>query len=218
ELRNPMGVINGYAGFLARRLGGDAQSKDAVDSIISEIKVMDEIIREFMSFAQPTELNITEVDINGVADEAVRALPAETGRERPEFHPAEGLPRIQGDFVLLRQVFVNLVKNAVEATHGGGSVSISTSSVDGGQELRGLPHGSYVRVEVSDTGDGIDEQNLNKIFMPFFTTKAHGTGLGLALVQKILVYHGGRAFVKSKKGKGTTFNIYLPVRSRAREA
>ncbi|HEY3347931.1 MAG TPA: histidine kinase dimerization/phospho-acceptor domain-containing protein, partial [Nitrospirota bacterium] len=126
ELRNPMGVINGYAGFLARKLGGDAQSKDAVDSIISEIKVMDEIIREFMSFAQPTELNITEVDINGVADEAVRALPAEAGSIRPEFHPAEGLPRIQGDFVLLRQVFVNLVKNAVEATHGGGSVSIST--------------------------------------------------------------------------------------------
>ncbi|HLB24859.1 MAG TPA: ATP-binding protein [Nitrospirota bacterium] len=222
ELRNPMGVISGYSEFLARRLREDAQSLDAVQSIVSEIKVMDEIIREFMNFSQPTELNISEVDVKALLDESLKALSgAGEGVER-RIEIKEPIPAVEGDAVLLRQTFINIIKNAFEAMPGGGRLHVGARVVKAGSgsgdDGPPLPGGRYVRVDVADTGEGIEEKDIKKIFMPFFTTKSKGTGLGLALVQKILVYHGGRATVRSVKGRGTTFSVYLPASPAERSA
>lgn len=214
ELRNPMGVISGYSEYLAKRLKDDAGLNDAAESIRAEIRTMDEIIREFMNFSQPTELNITEVDLNGLIEEALRALPAISEKVSLSFKKSETLPLIEGDGVLLRQAFLNIIKNALEAMPDGGGLTIKTEFVEAGRpgNESGLPPGRYIRAQIADTGEGIEEKALKKIFMPFFTTKAKGTGLGLALVQKILVYHGGRVSVKSAKGKGTVFTVFMPVK------
>jgi PAS domain S-box-containing protein len=215
ELRNPMGVISGYAEFLARSLSRDPSALEAVNSIRDEIKGMDEIIREFMSFSQPTNLTITEVDVNALLDESLKALSG-TGEEvLRELVKDEGLPVIEGDAVLLRQAFINIIKNSIESIPDKGTVSVITGLYGSGVSPAAgisLPRGTYIRVEVTDTGIGMDEKQLAKIFMPFFTTKAKGTGLGLALVQKIIIYHGGRATVSSSPGKGSTFTVYLPAR------
>lgn len=212
ELRNPMAVISGYAKLLARRLAEDAELKDAVDSIQVEISGMDELIREFMNFAKPTELNVAEVEILPLLDESIRSVPAGLENVEVSVHADDGLPPVYGDGVLLRQVFVNLVKNAFEAMPTGGTLDINARCVDSAEVANAsLPSGTYVMVEVSDTGSGIPRDSLAKIFTPFFSTKGRGTGLGLALVQKILVYHGGRASVKSVEGGGTSFCVYLPT-------
>lgn len=215
ELRNPMGVISGYADLLARRLKDDEASMGATRSIHAEIKVMDEIISEFMNFSQPTELNVTEVDTKGLVEDALKSLPWIDKSIIREVVLDDGLPPVEGDAVLLRQAFANIIKNAAEAMPDGGRLSVSARLVEAGKgDPPGgvmLPGYRYINIEVSDTGMGIFEKDLRKIFTPFFTTKEKGTGLGLALVQKILVYHGGRATVNSTQGKGTTFNVYLPA-------
>lgn len=215
ELRNPMGVISGYAEFLARSLSNDPSSLEAVNSIRDEIKGMDAIIREFMSFSQPTNLTITEVDVNALLDESLKALSGTGEVIEREFVKDDSLPVIEGDAVLLRQAFINIIKNSIESIPDKGAVSVKTGLYNSGISPAAgisLPRGAYIRVEVTDTGIGMDEKQLAKIFMPFFTTKAKGTGLGLALVQKIIIYHGGRATVSSSPGKGSTFAVYLPAR------
>jgi len=215
ELRNPMGVISGYAEYLARSLNSDPSALDAVNSMRAEIKGMDEIIREFMSFSQPTNLTITEVDVNALLDESLKALSGTGETIKREFARDDNIPVIEGDAVLLRQAFINIIKNSIESISGEGVVSVKTSLYNSGVSPAAgisLPRGDYIKAEVTDTGTGMDEKQFSKIFMPFFTTKAKGTGLGLALVQKIIVYHGGRIMVRSAPGKGATFTVYLPVR------
>jgi len=215
ELRNPMGVISGYAEFLARSLSSDPSALEAVNSMRAEIKGMDEIIREFMSFSQPTNLTITEVDVNALLEESLKALSGTGEAIEREFSKDDGLPVIEGDAVLLRQAFINIIKNSIESISGKGAVRVNTGRYNSGISPAAgisLPRGDYIKVEITDTGIGMDEKQFSKIFMPFFTTKAKGTGLGLALVQKIIVYHGGRIMVRSAPGKGATFTVFLPTR------
>ncbi len=212
-----MGVISGYAELLARDLADKPEAQGAVRDIQAEIRGMDEIIREFMNFSQPTELNVTEVDVRGLVEESVKALSGLGNGVAREVSIDDGLPKVGGDAVLLRQAFINIVKNAIEAMPDGGRVRISAGLVDTHASSPvldvNLPAGRYVEVRFSDTGEGIDEKDIRRIFTPFFTTKGKGTGLGLALVQKILVFHGGRAAVTSLRGKGTTFRVYLPAKA-----
>ncbi len=210
ELRNPMGVISGYADFLARS-SGDAPSLEAAQSIREEIKGMDEIIREFLHFSQPTELNVTQVDLGGIVEESFRALGNDGDGIKRKALIDENLPSIEGDAVLLRQAFINLIKNAYEAMDGGGSLTIAAEVEKGdGPEASDR---RFVRLDFRDTGPGIDASSAGKIFTPFFTTKPRGTGLGLSLVQKIIVYHGGRVTASASGSGGAVFSIYLPVKA-----
>ncbi len=210
ELRNPMGVISGYADFLARS-SRDSSSLEAAESIRQEIKGMDEIIREFLHFSQPTELNVTRVDLGGLIEESFRALGNDGGKIKRQALFDENLPAIEGDSVLLRQAFINLIKNAYEAMDGEGSLTIAAEVEKGdGPEASDR---KFVRLDFRDTGPGIDPSSAGKIFTPFFTTKPHGTGLGLSLVQKIIVYHGGRVTASMSGSGGAVFSIYLPVKA-----
>ncbi len=210
ELRNPMGVISGYADFLARN-PVDPSSFEAAESIRQEIKGMDEIIREFLHFSQPTELNVTQVDLQGLIDESFRALGNAGGGIKRVVLLDGNLPAIEGDAVLLRQVFINLIKNAYEAMGADGNLAIA-AEVEKGDGPEALER-KFVRLDFRDTGPGIDPSMMGKIFTPFFTTKPSGTGLGLSLVQKIIVYHGGRITAATSETGGAVFSIYLPIRA-----
>jgi two-component system sensor histidine kinase PilS (NtrC family) len=196
ELRNPLGVIAGYTKLLSKKL--DSSLTPTVDAISREIIVMDRIISDFLSFAKPAELNISDIDLKTIIENCVTAVTGERGNINLNLD-IKGLPIIKGDEVFLRQAFTNLIQNAVEAMPQGGELTINVSS-----------KGDFLDVVISDTGHGIAENIMDKIFLPFFTTKENGTGLGLAIVHKIVVSHGGNIFVDSSD-KGTIFRIRFPL-------
>jgi len=213
ELRNPMAVITGYASLLAKRLGQDPEALEAVESMQEEIRGMDDIIREFMNFARPAELNMAVFDVGPVVEEAVKSAGAAFENQRIRIDIEPGLQPVFGDQVLLRQAFINLIKNGIEAmegTDGELMVSAHSAGVEEGSE-EAPAKDRYVRLDFADQGAGLAEEDMKKIFTPFYTTKTKGTGLGLALVQKILISHGGRLSVNSVIGKGSTFSVYLPA-------
>lgn len=195
ELRNPMGVIAGYTKLLLKK--ADDSLKPTVAAISKEIAVMDRIISDFLSFAKPAELNISDVDIKTIIKNCAAAITNERGNINLSLD-IDGLPVIKGDEVFLRQAFTNLIQNAVEAMPQGGELSIKASIKD------------FLEISISDTGHGISENILDKIFIPFFTTKDRGTGLGLAIVHKIVVSHGGSISIDSSDN-GTVFRIRFPL-------
>lgn len=201
ELRNPLGVIAGYTKLLSKKV--DNSLKLTVDAISREVDGMDRIISDFLSFAKPTELNISDIDLKMVIEGCIGAAVGE--RDDIEIHlDVDRLPVIKGDEVLLRQAFTNLMQNAIEAMPGGGELMIRGKFEGSGSGV------DFLDILISDTGHGIAESIIDKIFLPFFTTKERGTGLGLAIVQKIIVSHGGDIFVDSSE-KGTTFTIRFPL-------
>lgn len=196
ELRNPMAVIAGYTQLLSKK--ADLSLKPTVDAITKEINVMNRIISDFLSFARPAEIALSDVDLKKMIENSIITLV--NGRDNIKTHlDIENLPIIKGDEILLRQAFVNLIQNAVEAMPAGGELAIRSST------------GDFLDVTVSDTGPGITEDMVDKIFLPFFTTKDRGTGLGLSLVQKIILSHGGSISVDGST-RGATFRIRLPLR------
>jgi PAS domain S-box-containing protein len=197
ELRNPMAVIAGYTQLLLKK--ADLSLKPTVDAITREINVMNRIITDFLSFARPAELAISDVDLKKIIENCISTLVSERNNIKTHLD-IEQMPVIRGDEVLLRQAFTNLIQNAVEAMPAGGDLTIKSST------------GNFLDITVSDTGPGVSEGMADKIFLPFFTTKDKGTGLGLSLVQKIIVSHGGSISVDSSN-IGAAFSIRLPLKS-----
>lgn len=196
ELRNPMAVIAGYTKLLSKKV--DHSSQSTVEAITKEINVMNRIISDFLSFAKPAELAISDVDLKKIIENCIVTLVSGRNNIKTLFD-IEGMPIIKGDEVLLRQAFTNLIQNAVEAMPAGGDLTIRSTT------------GDFLEVFLSDTGPGIAEDIVDKIFLPFFTTKDRGTGLGLSIVQKIIVSHGGSIFVDGSE-KGVTFRIRFPLK------
>jgi signal transduction histidine kinase len=191
-----MAVIAGYTQLLSKK--ADLSLKPTVDAITREINVMNRIITDFLSFARPAELAISDIGLRKIIENCITTLVSERNDIKTHFD-IEQLPVIKGDEVLLRQAFTNLIQNAVEAMPAGGDLTIKSST------------GDFLEVTVSDTGPGVSEDMADKIFLPFFTTKDKGTGFGLSLVQKIIVSHGGSISVDSSD-KGATFRIKLPLK------
>lgn len=200
ELRNPMGVIAGYTKLLSKK--ADNSLKPTVDAISKEIVVMDRIISDFLSFAKPIELNLSFIDLKTIIENCVASITSER-KDIMLYLDINELPLIKGDEVLLRQAFINLIQNSVEAMPQGGKLMIKTSVIT-------EPAGEFLDITIADTGHGISDNIKDKIFLPFFTTKEKGTGLGLAIVHKIVVSHGGNISVDSSE-KGTIFRIRLPL-------
>ncbi|HEB75129.1 MAG TPA: PAS domain-containing protein [Nitrospirae bacterium] len=195
ELRNPMAVITGYAKILSRKK--ELRSIPEVETIVKEINVMDRIIGDFLSFAKPITPNMMEVDMRELIENIVEVVL----KERRDIKLDALLKdyTLRSDEVLLRQAFYNLVRNAVEAMPDGGILTIVAKREDG-----------TLMIAVSDTGNGIPEEIRDKVFLPFYTTRERGTGLGLAVVHKNVTLLGGTVnFVSS--GEGTTFFVRLPI-------
>jgi PAS domain S-box-containing protein len=196
ELRNPLAVISGYTRMLSKKL--DDSMKPAVESISREVAVMDRIITDFLSFAKPTDLIVSEVDLKDLLEGCLSSIKESSVGINASVN-TEMLPHINADEILLRQALTNLLQNALESMPEGGELKI-----------RGFIN-DLVCISIADTGHGIPESIRDKIFLPFYTTKERGTGLGLAIVHKIVVSHGGDLKVDTGD-KGTTFTIRLPMK------
>ncbi|MEY4705800.1 MAG: hypothetical protein RL042_2005 [Nitrospirota bacterium] len=210
EIRNPLGALAGAMQMLRKDATGDEIDCRLMDIAIREATRLDNIITEFLQYARPPALNLAEHDINKVLAETLDLIQHEA-RTRANIKImtflATGMLVAQVDQDQLRQVFWNMATNAFEAMPDGGQLTISTScrQVDvGGRK------GDVIEIAFQDTGEGIPQENLDKIFLPFFTTKREGSGLGLAAVHRIVDLHGGWIKVESHERQGSRFVVCMP--------
>ncbi|HSB43892.1 MAG TPA: ATP-binding protein [Nitrospira sp.] len=210
EIRNPLGALAGAMQMLRKELSADETDRRLMDIAIREATRLDAIITEFLQYARPPALTLTECDMNKILAETLDLVQheARTRKNITIVTSLTGRPLLaQVDQDQLRQVFWNLATNAFDAMPAGGQLTIATGCrrVDAGGR-----HGDVVEIAFQDTGDGIAKDNLDKIFLPFFTTKKEGSGLGLAAVHRIVDLHGGWIKVESHLKQGTRFVVCMP--------
>ena len=199
ELRNPMAVISGYLNLLAKKI--DTAGQAIIRDITGEINGMNRIIGDLLTFARPASLNRVKVNIREMIEACVANVlqtTASDSRVKVVMHVDD--VTISVDEVLMRQAFTNLFQNAVEAMPDAGTLTVEALT------------DRDLKIVIRDTGMGIPSGQLKKIFLPFFTTKDRGVGLGLALVHKTILSHGGRIEAESSEGQGTKFTVTLPAR------
>jgi two-component system, NtrC family, nitrogen regulation sensor histidine kinase NtrY len=214
ELKNPLFPLQTTVENLQRAKEHHPEEFDEVfrestSILLSEIQSLKDIISRFSDFSKMPQPELGTVNVNDIVRSAVKLFEpqfAALGRPpvTPELHLDEELPAIQGDGALLRRAIENLILNALDAMPAGGVLMLRTTEDD---------HDDHdVHLEVSDTGTGLTAEECERLFTPYYTTKQHGTGLGLAIVQSIISDHGGRIWVDSEPGVGTSFHILLPVK------
>ena len=205
EFKNALATISGYAQMI-RSESASSETSESAEKILDQTKSLAHVVTEFLRFARPLELSQEDFELAGVveqvADEIGAAVPGATIRTEGVFGT------VSGDAGLLRQALLNLARNASEAASSNGHAGEVV--IAGGQEAHAGQR--WQCIAVRDNGSGIPAGDLDKIFVPFFTTKSAGTGLGLALVQKIALQHGGRVEVRNRAGGGAEFDLWLPLR------
>jgi signal transduction histidine kinase len=217
ELKNPLFPLQTTVENLQRAKSKSPEQfeevfRESTGILLAEIENLEKIIGRFSDFAKMPQPELAPISLNEIVRGAVKLFEAQfsaVGRPpiTPEFHLAEDLPPIQADAALLRRALENLILNAMDAMPAGGILMLRTTREKG-----------EVHLEVSDTGTGLTPEECARLFTPYYTTKQHGTGLGLAVVQSVVSDHGGRISVESEMGIGTSFHIYLPVKAGPRPA
>ena len=205
EFRNGLATIHGYARLVDLNALPESYRRH-LQGIRQETDSLGEVVTNFLNFAKPTQVSLSPVDLRMIAERAADDIRTEARAHGGDVSVRGEFSIIQGDEVLLRQAFSNLVRNALEATLDASRAP--EISIDGHVEA------GHVRVAVEDNGPGIAPAERERIFTPFFTTKGRGTGLGLALVQKIVVTHNGRIQVGTAPQGGASLQIVLPIASR----
>jgi signal transduction histidine kinase len=202
EFKNALATISGYAQMI-RAESADGEILDHAERILEQTRNITHVVTEFLKYARPLEISEEVVDLEGVVDKVVTeisgGMPNVAVRSEGEFGS------VAGDESLLRQAMLNLARNAAEACaevkHG---VVLVRGEIVRGGEI------GFQRITIVDNGPGIAGEALPNLFHPFFTTKPHGTGLGLAVVQKIIVQHGGQVEARNQPAGGATFIVTLP--------
>ena len=203
EIRNPLSSIKGFATFFKERYRDRPEDKKTADIMIQEVDRLNRVISQLLEFARPMDINKQRVSIHMVIQDTLKMIEGQAKEKEIIIH-ADLSPDVDEVFIdpdKITQVFLNLYLNAIEATQRGGALSVILSP----QNER------TIRIDISDTGRGIDPNELAHVFDPYFTTRPTGTGLGLAIVHKIIEAHDGEIRVDSVKGKGTTLSIFLPT-------
>ncbi|MGF2615421.1 PAS domain S-box protein [Rossellomorea aquimaris] len=200
EIRNPMTALKGFIQLLESSMGHDHEMYFQV--IKSELQRIDSIITEFLILAKPQAVQYQETDLSRIMKDTLELLNAQAVMHNVQFKERYdgSLPAIFAEPNQLKQVFINIVKNAIEVMPKGGTITISISKKDE----------NMVRISISDEGIGIPKEKIKKLGEPFYTTKERGTGLGLMVTFKIVEEHEGIVEVESELGKGTTFHIDFP--------
>ncbi|HZF53285.1 MAG TPA: ATP-binding protein [Polyangiaceae bacterium] len=221
EIRNPLGAIKGSAQLLADPTPGaelDPASKEFVGIILEEVDRLDRVVGSMLDLARPKQGMVGPTDVNAVVRRTLQVLSTERASDDLDVEVVldPNLPRVAIDPEQLRQVIMNLYRNAAQAMKGRGKIVISSRvrfgrTTRGGTGAGGVPEEPFIELCVSDNGPGISQKMLDSIFLPFFTTKEKGTGLGLSISQRIVQNAGGRIDVRSYEGKGSTFVIVLPA-------
>jgi two-component system NtrC family sensor kinase len=213
EINNPLAGVLVYTRLLYKKISNDNISKgialDYLSRMDNELTRTTELIRELKDFAWQSKSPFQELDINQVVKRTLDCIADSV--EENHIHVIKqlglALPVINGNIEQLQRALLNLILNAIEAMPGGGTLSV-----------RSYKCGTYLKVEIQDTGRGISCQNLPKLFTPFFSTKSEvkGVGLGLAVVYGIIKRHGGNIEIQSQVGEGSTFTINIPVPARGK--
>ncbi len=207
DLRNPLAGISGALHVLSDQLPGDNPRQALLAEIQSQIARMNKTLTDLLWHARPPTPQYLPLNVNEVLEQSLWFLPmaSRSGIEiRKDLQP--DLPLLRLDPNLLHQAFLNILVNARQAMPNGGQLTVSTC-----RRRNLLGKEEVVEVAIGDTGPGIPNEHLSRIFKPFFTTKTQGTGLGLAIAARIVEQHEGRIRVESEPGKGATFRITLPV-------
>jgi signal transduction histidine kinase len=215
EIKNPLAGIAGATQVLAREFSDDDPRKPVTEEILLLIERLDTTIRDLLDFARPSTPEIAQLDMADVLNKTlflVEKMPEIKDRGiKVVMEVDPGMPRVPADPDLMRQAFLNMAVNAMQAMPDGGVLTISLMGTPGEASVGEVhPLEDYILISFTDTGAGIEEDKLRSIFTPFFTTKTQGTGLGLPITMRIIEQHGGRIAVDSTPGQGTSFRIYLP--------
>lgn len=208
EIRNPLNYINLTLDHLRAKFSPEELDRKATfvkltSQLKDEVARINAQITDFLNYSRPANVNLRPVEARSVIEDSLRIVEAQAAENDIKIAVVEheGVPQIMGDPEFLRSVFNNLFINGVQ----------SMGSDDGKLAIKISPDDGFVAIEVSDTGVGIPQENLTKVFEPYFSTKETGTGLGLAIVQKIIDLHNGTIEVESTEGEGTKFTVRLPA-------
>jgi two-component system NtrC family sensor kinase len=212
EVNTPLAVISSYAQMLSKQLQGDPAKGALMEKITRQTFRASEIVNNLLNFSRTSGTEFKDVDVNGIILDTLALLEHQfkTAKVRVQDELSDHLPRITGNPGRLQQVFLNLFLNARDAMPAGGTLRVATSNGEG------------VSVLVSDTGSGIAQEHIRRIYDPFFTTKTtpqegqgRGTGLGLSVTYGIIQEHAGKIRVESRPGEGTTFYVDFPMTKKA---
>jgi len=201
ELRNPLSSIKGLALVLQSKFSSDNNGRETADILVQEVERLNRSISELLDYARPQKLQKVDVDLHNLLNKGVSLLgiDAEAAGVQMVTDFPEKLPLVRADEDKLNQVFLNLFLNSIQAMESGGALTISTMTTE-----------KSVKVIVSDTGCGIEEKNIGRVFDPYFTSKPEGTGLGMAMSAKIVEEHGGTIVLKSIVNQGTSVIVEVP--------
>jgi signal transduction histidine kinase len=203
EVRNPLASIKGTAEILSDKFKPEDKEYEFVEILIKEVNRLDTVVANFLDFAKPKQPELKSSEINDIILSVLKLTKHQIARARINLktHLEDTLPTVYVDPEQIKQVFLNLIINAVQAMQGGGTLEVNTRM-----------DGSKILCIFSDTGSGISKDQQENLFTPFYTSKKKGTGLGLAIVHRILDGHKGEIKFTSEENKGTCFTISLPVR------
>jgi signal transduction histidine kinase len=206
EFKNSLATISGYAQMI-RSECKPGDTRESAEKILDQTRALTHVVTEFLKFAKPLEICYETVSMA----ELVERLVVELGESVPQctFTSEGAFLELPGDEALLRQALLNLARNGAEAAGAGLGKPACVSILGTLEELGGR---KWQRICVADDGPGIPERDLQKIFLPFYTTKSDGTGLGLAVVQKVALQHGGSIEARNRAGGGAEFLLWLPLR------
>jgi signal transduction histidine kinase len=202
EIRNPLGIIRSSSELLKKKMAGRDPSSSIPDIIIEESVRLNNIITDFLNFAKPKSPYLTACHIENVLEKNINFLASQIKEEGYiiKKHYDNDIPEINADADMLYQAFLNILINAMQAMSEGGTIYVKVRAVD-----------NTVTVVFEDEGEGIPKDIKEKIWDPFFTTKAKGTGLGLGIVKNIIESHKGSVSIDNKPVAGTRVKVILPV-------
>jgi signal transduction histidine kinase len=201
DLRNPLTGISSAAYFLKRKYSSlmDEKGRDMLEVIEKDVNYSNKIVSDLLEYSRPIQLDLTETDPQSAVAEALSHV--DFPKNIQLHNQTKSTPAIIIDVDKMKRMFINLIKNAIDAMPNGGNLTVTSEKT-----------GDTVKIAFADTGTGISEENLKKLFGPLFTTKAKGMGLGLAICKRIVEAHGGKISVESAVDKGTTFTVTVPVK------
>ncbi|NKX99585.1 two-component system sensor histidine kinase ZraS [Klebsiella oxytoca] len=209
EVRNPLSSIKGLARYFAERTPADGEAHQLALVMAREADRLNRVVSELLELVRPAHLKYQSVDLNEVITHSLQLVSQDAASRAIslKFIAQPALCRIQADPDRLKQVLLNLYLNAIHAIGRDGVITVAVRECGDGR----------VKVSVADSGKGMTAEQLQAIFTPYFTTKADGTGLGLAVVQNIVEQHGGTIDAESTPGKGALFTLYLPVNGQQKD-
>lgn len=214
EVKNPLGGIRGAAQLLAKRYADAPDVADYTGVMIREVDRLSRLVEQLLTLGDPAPRQLAPLNIHRVIDEALAVMAPEIDARKivVRRHYDPSLPEVLGEDAQLTHVFLNLIKNAFEVMGNGGTLSILTHMENDYHILRQARKAAkFLRVEVADTGPGFPADGVDRVFEPFYTTKARGSGLGLAVCERVVNAHGGTIRARNRGEGGAVVTVNLPL-------